>query len=67
MHPDVVEPAEAEVISTLMRLNYTNMGHMSLSRNQRNRCLDLILSYYRLHVASFPDLKSLDILRELFV
>ena len=50
-----------------MRLNYTNMGHMSLSRNQRNRCLDLILSYYRLHVASFPDLKSLDILRELFV
>lgn len=67
MHPDVVEPAEAEAIGTLMRLNYANMGHMSLSRNQRNRCLDLILSYYRLHVASFPDLKSLDILRELFV
>ena len=43
------------------------MHLFSFSRNERNRCVELILKYYRLHVPDFPELKSTGVLQELFV
>jgi DNA repair protein RecO (recombination protein O) len=37
-----------------------------LSRSERNRILELLLTYYRLHLPAFPELRSLSVLRELF-
>ena len=37
-----------------------------MNREERNRCLDVIMTYYRLHVPNFPELRSLKVLRELF-
>ena len=37
-----------------------------MSRLERNRCLDIMNDYYRLHLPDFPVLKSLDVLKELF-
>lgn len=51
----------------LMRMSYPTMHLFSMSRMERNRCLDVILEFYRLHVPDFRDLKSLPVLRELFV
>ena len=31
---------------------------------QRSRCVDVILAYYRLHVPDFPDMKTLEVLRQ---
>lgn len=65
-HPDYLFPKEAMRISTLMRMNYDNMHLFRMSRAERNRCVEVILYYYRLHIPNFPELKSLEVLRELY-
>jgi len=66
LHDDYVEPDEAAKIIILMRLRYATMHLLRLSHGERNRCIDIILNYYRLHVPNFPTLKSLEVVRELF-
>ena len=65
-HRDYLEPAEAGTIRVLLRFNYTTMRLLSLSRSERNRIVDVILTYYRLHQPDFPEMKSLPVLKELF-
>ena len=60
-------PQEAVHIHNLMRMRFDTMHLFAMSRVERNRCLDVILSYYRLHLPDFPELKSLPVLQELFV
>ncbi len=65
-HGDIVLHDEARVIVTLTRMNYENMHLFSMSRTERNRCMDVVLKYYTIHVPNFPELKSLEVLRSLF-
>ena len=64
--PDYLEPAEASRIALLMRMNYKNMHLFRMSQAERNRCVEIILNYYRLHVPGFPEMKSLPVLQTLF-
>ena len=66
LHPDFLRPDEAAKIGTLMRMNYDNMRFFRMSSAERNECVDTILTYYRLHIPGFPEMKSLPVLRELF-
>ncbi len=65
-HQDFLGHDEAAKIRLLMRLNYTTMRLLSLSRSERNRIVDVILQYYRLHQPGFPEMKSLPVLSQLF-
>lgn len=65
-HPYYVTPDEAAAIPNLLRMNYETMHLFRFSRADRNRLIDVICTYYRLHVPGFPRLKSLDVLREVF-
>ncbi len=65
-HNDVLQPDEANKIRLLMRLNYTTMRLLSLSRSERNRIVEVVLQYYRLHRPGFPEMKSLPVLMQLF-
>jgi DNA repair protein RecO (recombination protein O) len=40
------------------------MRHFRLTRQQRNRILDVVTTYYQLHVPEFRNLRSLSVLRE---
>lgn len=64
-HPDFLVQEEAKSIKLLMRLSYSTMHLFSITRAQRNRITEVILWYYRLHVPSFPELKSLPVLQSL--
>ncbi|EFZ38240.1 DNA repair protein RecO [Hoylesella oralis ATCC 33269] len=66
LHPDFLHPEEAARIHTLTRMNYESMHLFKMTREQRNRCAEIILSYYRFHIPNFPELKSFHILKELF-
>ena len=66
LHGMFVRPEEAAQIRTLLRMNYDTMHLFSMSRRERNRCLDIMDEYYRLHLPDFPELKSLTVLQELF-
>lgn len=64
MHTDFLKPDEAGKIRLLMRMNYETMHLFAINRSQRNRCLEIIMHYYQLHVPDFPELRSLQVLRE---
>ena len=66
LHGDFISPPEAAKIGLLMRMDYETMRLFRMSRTERNRCTELILTYYRLHVPGFPQLRSLAVLQELF-
>lgn len=65
-HRDFLMPQEAAHISTLMRMDFATMHLFQLSRAERNRILEILLTYYRLHLPSFPELHSVEVLRELY-
>lgn len=65
-HRDFLHPEEAKKVGLMMRMNYSTMHLFHISRQERNRLLDVAISYYSIHVPNFPELKSVDVLRELF-
>jgi DNA repair protein RecO (recombination protein O) len=66
LHSDFLKPDEAARIQILMRMNYETMHLYAMSRSERNRCIEVMIHYYRLHLPDFPDMKSFDVLREVF-
>ncbi len=65
-HPSYLEPEEAAAIPVFMRMNYDTMRLFAMSRRQRERYVEVLNDYYRLHVPEFPELKSPEVLKEVF-
>lgn len=65
-HRDFLMPEEAEHIRLLMRMDYPTMHLFRLSQAQRRRILEILLLYYRLHLPQLPELRSLEVLHDLF-
>lgn len=65
-HSNFLRPEEARYLPILFRMNYPTMHLFHFSRAARMRILNVLNTYYRLHVPAFPELKSLDILHEMF-
>lgn len=65
-HNACLDPEEASLVPLLMRMHYATMGKFALNRHHRNRYLEVLNSYYRLHIPDFPELKSQEVLRQVF-
>ena len=48
-------------------MTFSNMTVFRFNHEERNRMLDVIINYYRLHNAAIGTLRSPDILKQLFV
>ena len=66
LHRDFLQPDDARRIHILMRMDFPTMHLFRLNRTDRNRIIDVLLHYYRLHIPQFPELKSLSVLQELW-
>jgi DNA repair protein RecO (recombination protein O) len=66
LHRDFLQPDEAAKLQLMMRMDYPTMHLFRLSHHERNRLLEVAVTYYRLHLPSFPELKSLPVLQQLF-
>lgn len=66
VHHDFLMPQESARIRLLMRMDYATMHLFQMNRDDRNRILEVLLRYYRLHLPTFPELHSLSVLHELF-
>lgn len=64
LHGFFLEGEEAANVPLMLRMNLRNMHSFRLNRQQRNRILDVLTMYYRLHVPEFRDPRSLAVLRE---
>lgn len=65
-HVHYLNKADSLRLVSLLRLDYKTMHLYTMSRMDRNRCVEVILEYFKLHVPGFPELKSLSVLKELF-
>jgi len=66
LHPDRLPPAEARLVGLMLRMNFATMRLFRMTRQERNRLLDIVLRYYSIHMPCFRELKSVEVLRELF-
>lgn len=64
-HTDFLNADESQKMVTLMRMNPSNMHLFLMTRQERNRTIDLIVAFYKLHIPSFGELKTLEVLRAL--
>lgn len=65
-HNHYLSPEESEILPLLFRLNFSTMHLLRLTRTQRMRLLNVVTEYYSLHIPSFPEIKSLGVLYEIF-
>jgi len=66
VHRDFLMPQEATHIRVLMRMDFPTMHLYRLSRSERQRILEVQLFYYRIHLPSFPELRSVAVLQALY-
>lgn len=66
LHKHFLNRYDSKALSMLARISYENMHRFVFSRQDRINIINKILEYYRLHLYDFPELKSLDVLHELF-
>jgi DNA repair protein RecO (recombination protein O) len=65
-HPHFLNPDESYFFYNLLRIKYENMTAFKLTGDERKAIITIILEYYRLHLTHFPEIKSLEILHEVF-
>lgn len=66
LHANYLSKEDTIKLKAMVRLQYQTMHLYTMSRQERNYCIEVIEKYYRLHLPNFPELKTLPILRELF-
>ena len=57
---------ESRIFRLLLRMNYDNMSKFRFSRNDRVLIINRIFEFYRLHLVAFIDMKSLQVLQDVF-
>lgn len=65
-HQHFLDKTESLTLLNLLRINYRNMTYFRFSRTERQFLLSQIISYYQLHIQGFGELKSLDVMKEIF-
>lgn len=66
LHKDFLSAEESQILLLLMRMTYRTMNLYAMSRQQRNRCIEVLITYYRLHLPEFGEPRSLAVLREIY-
>ncbi len=67
MHEHFLDKRLTTIFSSLLDADFQGTNDLGMSRTTRNLILDALVQYYKLHVPGFGGLKSLDVLRELFI
>jgi DNA repair protein RecO (recombination protein O) len=66
LHVHFIIPDDSADFQAFLLTDYSRMHQLSLSREKRNKLLEIMVEYYRLHVPDFHGLHSMDVLRSLF-
>ena len=65
-HPHYLEPGETKILSELMNISFDEIGQIGLTSVSRNLLLISIIDYFSLHLGVRLQIKSLQILHDLF-
>lgn len=61
-----IDAEKSALLPTIARINYTNSRAFHFKGKERTELLDMILKYYGCHFPGCDNLKSLDVMREIF-
>lgn len=65
-HPHYVDERLSRILKELLQINYNNLNSIKIKSEERYRLLVKILEYYQLHTEGLGDVKSLQVLKEVF-
>lgn len=65
-HAHFLEPEQATLLAVLYRADYEAMQLIELSRQDRKDYLRILVLYYQMHFPGFPEMKSFNVLSDLF-
>lgn len=65
-HSDYLKGEEARFAAVLSRINFSNVRALRLNGKLRSEILEKILRYYAIHFPGTSNLRSLDVIKEIF-
>lgn len=65
-HPHYISGVYAEMFHQLLEVSFAQLNRLSFTTHQRRRLLNIVITYYQLHLSGFGELKSLEVLQQLF-
>ncbi len=65
-HPNYISGVYTEKFHQLSLISFTDLSSLSFTANQRRKLLNILITYYQLHLSGFGKLKSLEVLQQLF-
>ncbi|MBQ7239333.1 MAG: DNA repair protein RecO [Bacteroidales bacterium] len=66
-HPYYLTPESTTWLHQLLDTNFSHLDELPLTREQRNILLDMMLTFLRIHLPEIGTLRSVDVLKELFI
>ena len=66
MHPDFLEPQSSGVLNQLLKMPADEIVSLRMSGEERTELLERILKYYSLHLAGIRQIRSLQVLKDIF-
>ena len=66
LHTFYLSQEETKIFVQLLRFGFSTMHLLKLSRTQRQTILEQILLFYKLHLPEFSNIKSLEVLKQIF-
>jgi DNA repair protein RecO (recombination protein O) len=65
-HPDYIEPRTAAILNRLLRMPAEKLGELRMSGEERSELLEKILKYYNLHLPGIRQIRSLQVMKDIF-
>lgn len=65
-HPDFLDPAGAQVLNRLLQMPAEDISSLKLSGDERSELLTRLLRYYNLHLTGIREIRSLQVLKDIF-
>ncbi len=65
-HPHYISGVFTEMFHQLLLTSFNSLGNLSFTSGQRRKLLNTLITYYQLHLTGFGELKSLEVLQQLF-
>jgi DNA repair protein RecO (recombination protein O) len=66
LHPDYLEPRSASILNHLLQIPAEQVDTLRLSGEERTELLTRILKYYNLHLAGIRQIRSLQVMKDIF-
>lgn len=65
-NPYCIDGYNVILLNQLLQVNFLELGELNLKKSERNHFLEMLITYYQLHIDSFKKPKSLAVLKEVF-